>query len=67
MGAGDAFFATFMVHYLEKHLLRRETDETKKERIVAEGLKKASKAAANTCRVRGTFGLGVTFGSERSN
>lgn len=61
MGAGDAFFAVFMVNYLEKHLLRLGTDDTNKERIVTESLKKASKAAASTCRVRGTFGFGVVL------
>lgn len=63
MGAGDAFFTTFILYYLENHLLVGGSISNHKEETVIEGLKMASKAAAKTCRVRGTFGFGLSASS----
>jgi fructoselysine 6-kinase len=64
MGAGDAFITTFLLYYVEHYFLSSRSINANKEKIVIEGLKKASKAAANTCQVRGTFGFGVSFSTE---
>lgn len=67
MGAGDAFITTFLLHYMEQ-CNREPTSFTKlKELIILDSLKKASKAAADTCQVDGSFGFGIPFSDEQQN
>ncbi|WP_068613788.1 PfkB family carbohydrate kinase [Paenibacillus tuaregi] len=58
MGAGDAFVTAFLVHLAANGWTRASFPG---EKVIREGLRKASKFAAQTCLVQGSFGYGQSY------
>ncbi len=61
MGAGDAFLTSFLVHVLESCNWQQMNLHDCDDSAISAALKWAAHAAAETCRVSGSFGYGIPF------